>query len=55
MPDNEAKKYKKQVDSYKKAKSKIEVSYGVDKDKIEDEVVEMEISQAVQPKNKKKN
>lgn len=55
MPDNEAKKYKKQVDSYKKAKSKMEVSYGVDKDKIEDEVVEMEISQAVQPKNKKKN
>ena len=55
MPDNEAKKYKKQVESFKKATSKMEVSYGVDKDKIEDEVVEMEISQAVEPKKKKKS
>ena len=55
MPDNEAKKYKKQVESFKKATSKMEVSYGVDKDKVEDEVVEMEISQAVEPKKKKKN
>ena len=53
MDDNELKKYKSQLESYNKAVKKMDVSYGVDKKEDDEEVAEIEISKAVEPKKSK--